>query len=74
MFASTALSCLPCGSYFFLEVLAEGRKRLGFNQEWMPDSDFKCLGSRDLHRHEACRHPVLKDLQLRGRGSRPSEG
>ena len=42
------LSCLPCGSYFFLEVLAEGRKRLGFNQEWMPDSDFKLLGSRDL--------------------------
>mmetsp|Transcript_31886 Transcript_31886/g.59967 ORF Transcript_31886/g.59967 Transcript_31886/m.59967 type:complete len:137 (+) Transcript_31886:85-495(+) len=23
------------------EVLAEGRKRLGFDQAWMPDSDFK---------------------------------
>ena len=24
-----------------LQVLAEGRKRLGFNQDWMPDSDFQ---------------------------------
>ncbi|CAE7412699.1 Etfdh, partial [Symbiodinium necroappetens] len=29
------------------EVLAEGRKRLGFNQEWMPDSDFKIYNSED---------------------------
>ncbi|CAE7678723.1 unnamed protein product [Symbiodinium sp. CCMP2592] len=29
------------------EVLSEGRKRLGFNQEWMPDSDFKIYNSED---------------------------
>ena len=26
------------------KVLSEGRKRLGFDQAWMPDSDFKCPG------------------------------
>ena len=29
-----------------LKVLSEGRKRLGFDQAWMPDSDFQRLGSR----------------------------
>ena len=29
------------------EVLSEGRKRLGFNQEWMPDSDFKIYNAED---------------------------
>ncbi|CAE7242463.1 unnamed protein product [Symbiodinium natans] len=29
------------------EVLSEGRKRLGFDQAWMPDSDFKIYNSED---------------------------
>ena len=29
-------------------MLSEGRKRLGFDQAWMPDSDFQRLGSRAL--------------------------
>ena len=28
-----------------MKVLSEGRKRLGFDQAWMPDSDFKRLGA-----------------------------
>ena len=29
------------------EVLSEGRKRLGFDQAWMPDSDFQIYNSED---------------------------
>ena len=63
------------GALPILQVLSEGRKKLGFNQEWMPDSDFK-RGAwlSDLTRPLDSRHVALKDLQLRGRGSRPSEG
>ncbi|CAE7171484.1 Etfdh [Symbiodinium pilosum] len=30
-----------------LKVLSEGRKRLGFDQAWMPDSDFQIYNSED---------------------------
>ena len=30
-----------------MEVLKDGRKKLGFDQEWMPDTDFKLYNAED---------------------------
>ena len=29
------------------EVIKQGRKKLGFDQDWMPDSDFKLYNAED---------------------------